>query len=132
MTTEERAVLEANEAFYAAFRSNDAAAMDAVWARSHESAVIHPGWPELHGRAAVMQSWRDIMEGAGAPHVQCGGARPYVLGDAAFVICREHLPDGDLVATNVFYLEAGAWRMVHHQAGPVPPLPLGPAPDVVH
>jgi hypothetical protein len=31
------------------------------------------------------------------------------------------VPGARLVATNVFVREGGAWKMVHHQAGPLPP-----------
>jgi hypothetical protein len=41
-----------------------------------------------------------------------------VHGRAAFVVGTEALPAGELVFTNIFCLEAGAWRMVHHQVGP--------------
>jgi hypothetical protein len=42
-----------------------------------------------------------------------------MLGTAGFVVCHEVLPEGVLVATNVFVREDGAWKVVHHQAGPV-------------
>ena len=81
----------------------------------------------------MQQSWRRIMQGTGAPDVRVGDAHPYVMDGSAFVICREHLPDGDLLATNVFRRdERGGWRIVHHQAGPAPRLPAEPKPEVVH
>jgi len=114
------AILAANEAFYAAFRSGDEDAMERVWAARADVACLHPGVPPLHGRADIMDSWREILDGP--PPIQCVHPRAHQHGDAAFVICGERMPGGTLVANNVFVREDGAWRMVHHHAGPgVPP-----------
>jgi hypothetical protein len=91
--------------------------MEALWAREAPVACIHPGWGLLAGRDEVIESWRRIF-GAAPPDIMCHGARAFVLGDAAFVVCLEIMPEGVLIATNVFVREAGGWRMSHHQAGP--------------
>jgi ketosteroid isomerase-like protein len=122
-TPDDDAVLAANRGFYRAFAERDLAAMDALWARDAPVACIHPGWDALIGRAAVMASWRDIF---GQPTaIACRAERILRHGDTACVICHEALgeaPDGGLlIATNLFVREAGAWRMVHHQAGGVAP-----------
>ncbi len=114
------AILAANEAFYAAFRSGDDDAMERVWAERAEVACVHPGSAPLHGRDDTMESWREIL--GGPPPIHCVHPHVHQLGDAAFVICGERVPGGVLVATNVFVREGGAWRMVHHHAGPgIPP-----------
>ena len=112
-------VLDANSAFYAAFAGRDLAAMDAVWASDAPVACVHPGWDALRGRDAVMESWRAILTGPGSPEIGCSHAFAQMIGNIALVVCREHVAGGDLVATNVFILEAGAWKMVHHQASPL-------------
>jgi hypothetical protein len=66
-----------------------------------------------------MASWRGILRGPGAPTIACTDATCHVLGESAFVVCIERLEAGALVATNVFVREDGAWRLVHHHAGPV-------------
>ena len=132
MTGDERAVVAANAAFYAAFQARDVAGMEALWARGLPVAVIHPGWPPVHGRAAVLETWRRILEGSAPPEIACSRAWPYLNGDSAFVICYEKLPGGDLVATNVFAREDGQWRIVHHQAGPTPPPADAAGSDLVH
>jgi len=111
-------ILAANEAFYQAFRREDPTAMDELWARRAPVACIHPGWDALIGRDRVMASWRAIMEN-GAPPLRCVAPRVQRLGDAAFVICEEHVDGGRLIATNVFVHEDGQWRIVHHHAGPI-------------
>ena len=125
---ENEAVLFANEAFYRAFADGDPAAMDAVWASSAPVACIHPGWNVLDGREAVMASWRAILGSPNRPDISSVGGAAKVYGDTAFVTCYEAVGEGYLIATNIFVREAGAWKMVHHQAGPTPP-PALDAPD---
>lgn len=116
---EEQHVLAANAAFYTAFAGRDTEAMDALWAARAPVVCIHPGWHALYGREQVMASWIAILTGPQSPAIRYAAAVARVYGDTAFVICTEHLPSGDLVATNVFVREAGEWRMVHHHAGGV-------------
>ena len=115
----EAELLAANEAFYGAFARRDYAVMEALWARTAPVACIHPGWDPLFSRETVLESWRAILDGARTPAVGCSRARAFVLGEAAYVVCTESIGGADLVATNVFVREDGAWRLVHHQAGPV-------------
>lgn len=128
-------VLFANEAFYYAFAGGDAAAMDEVWARDVPVTCIHPGWNVLAGRDAVMESWRSILGSDRRPAIRSQGASAFLHGDVAFVTCYENVGQGYLAATNVFVREGGAWKMVHHHAGPTaPPEAEEPedAPDLVH
>ncbi len=113
-------VLAANHAFYDAFARGDMEAFDALWARDAPVACIHPGWGALHGRDEVMASWRAILNG-GTQRVRCTHPSAHVLGDCAYVVCGETVGGGEaeLVATNVFCREDGAWKLVLHQAGPV-------------
>lgn len=114
-------VLEANEAFYRAFTTRDADAMDALWARRAPVACIHPGWDALDGLAQVLGSFRAILESSSAPEVHCALAAAHVLGETAFVTCHERVQGARMVATNVFTREDGAWRMVHHHSSPMAP-----------
>jgi len=138
------AILFANDAFYTAFATGDLAAMDAVWARRAPVCCIHPGWTALNDRDAIMESWRGILGapgGAGRQNQGPGGGRRqtaaircvrpevFLLGDVAWVACYEILPNGNLIATNIFVPEDGAWRMVHHHAGPAPPVDAGDEAD---
>ena len=124
-TAAEDAVLLANAAFYRAFAERDIPAMEEIWVRDAPIAVIHPGWPGLNGREAVMRSWRAILGGPAAPAIEVVGALAHLYGDTAFVICYELLADGVMIATNVFVRRDGAWKMVHHQAGPTAGPPPG-------
>lgn len=121
MRGEEEALLRANAAFYDALASGDLAAMDAVWSRRLPVACVHPGREPLCGREGVMASWEAIFEGGGAPPIRCEGEEAHLLGSTAYVTCFERIGAGILAATNLFALEDGAWRLVHHHAGPVAP-----------
>jgi len=112
-------VLAANEAFYRAFNSKDPEEMDAIWARAIVVTCIHPGWNTLTGRDRVMESWRGILTNPSQPKIVSGGAAVTFLGDAAVVLCRELVAGSPLAATNIYALEDGAWKLVHHQSGPV-------------
>jgi len=114
-----RAVLAANEAFYRAFNDHDIEAMDALWARELPVACVHPNWVILHGREEVMDSWRGILGNRDQPRVVSGGSTVHVLGDVAYVLTQELVSGQPLAATNLFALEAGEWRLIHHHSSPV-------------
>ncbi|MFM8411431.1 MAG: nuclear transport factor 2 family protein [Alphaproteobacteria bacterium] len=112
-------VLAANAAFYRAFAERDPVAMENLWSRSDAVLCVHPGWRALRGRDEVIASWLAILANPDAPAVACREEEVRVLGDLAFVLCIEELPGGEMSATNVFAREEGAWRLVHHHAGPI-------------
>ena len=118
MTLETEA-LEANERFYSLFASRDVDGMERLWAEGVAVSCIHPGWMPLLGREAVLASWRSILNNPTQPRVVAGGATVTIVGDVAVVLCRELVSGSPLVATNVFVREGGAWRLMHHQGGPV-------------
>ena len=115
-------ILEVNRAFYDAFAAGDFLAVKQTWSRSEQISVIHPGSAALHGYKAVMASWELIFESSGSHDIKCINERVYLAGESAYVICNEVFPEGQLLATNIFVIEDGTWRMVHHQAGPCPDL----------
>jgi len=119
MSRDEIEVLEVNSRFYAAFAGRDGAALEGLWAQAVPVTCVHPGWDALRGREEVVRSFRAILAGD-PPAIRCSAASAQVLGEAAVVVCHEHVPGaGRLVATNVFIREGGAWRLCHHQAGPL-------------
>ena len=118
--SKETLLLFANEAFYLTFTTRDMEAMDAIWSERENVTCIHPGWPPLRGRDSVMKSWRDILANSEAPEILCDNAYAYIDGAWGYVLCTEILARGQLAATNIFVFEDTAWKMVHHQAGPMP------------
>ena len=124
-------VLRANAAFYRAFTQGDFAAMSALWAEQVEVTCFHPGATLLRGRSAVLGAWKQIMGDPAPFEMRCDQAQVQLLPSCAIVTCYEGNggQPAHLAATNVFVLEAGQWRMLHHHAGPLSrPLarPAGP------
>jgi ketosteroid isomerase-like protein len=125
------AVLSANALFYRAFTDGDYAAMCDLWAEQAQVACLHPGARTLVGRGAVLESWKQILGGTSRFELRCRQPIVQVAGDAAIVTCYEASDDepAHLAATNVFVMEDGRWRMVHHHAGPLSsPVPRSPDP----
>ena len=113
-------ILEVNRAFYDAFAAGDFLTVKQTWSSSDQISVIHPGSVALHGYKAVMASWELIFENSGSHEIKCINEKVYLMGESAYVVCNEVFPEGQLLATNIFVIENGLWRMVHHQAGPAP------------
>jgi ketosteroid isomerase-like protein len=116
---DEAEIAAANEAFYAAFRARDQAAMEALWSRRADIACVHPGWTPLWGRDAVLGSWARILSNPANPQIHARGVKVIAMGDAAYVLCLEVAAEGTMAATNVFVREEGHWRMVGHHAGAI-------------
>ena len=119
--SDKHAVLEANEAFYAAFRNRDVAGMEKIWAVTAPVCCIHPGWTPLIGRKLVIESWATILSNPSAPQISCSDMNVFLHGGSALVVCQEILPQAQLLASNWFVHENDLWRLVHHHAGPSPP-----------
>ena len=119
---EREAVLAANRAFYRAFAERDVEAMDQIWAPSGALVCLHPGQPPLHARTEIMASWRGILRHPESPKVRCVGEWVAGRPGLAIVVCREILPEGQLMATNTFAKQTDGWRMIGHHSGPVPPV----------
>jgi ketosteroid isomerase-like protein len=108
-------LLRANREFYRAFGSGDFVAMDRMWSEQAAVTCVHPGWDALCGRDRVMASWRGILRRT-IP-VSARDEVATVVGEVGVIVCVEVLPEGELAATNVYALEQGRWRMLHHHAG---------------
>lgn len=117
--TDRDTLLALNQAFYRAFTERDLPAMEALWAQQIPVSCIHPGWTALFGREAVMDSWTDVLRSPEGPSIRPRNERVVLHGEVAVVLCEELLGDAVLAATNLFAKEDGAWRLAHHQAGPV-------------
>lgn len=117
--TDEDAVAEANEAFYAAFNDKDIPSMEVLWARQAPVTCIHPNGNLISGRQQVMATWYAILGNREQARIVAGGAVVHVHGDMATVICRELVSGVGVVATNLFVREGGHWRICHHHASPV-------------
>lgn len=117
---DKEAVLQANDAFYAAFRSSDMEAMRAIWGMQEPIAVQHPSSPHIQGRAAVLESWRQILRAP--PNISCT-VEDMLEDDARWaVICIEHIGPINIRMVNLFHRENGDWKMIYHGPAPRPRL----------
>lgn len=115
-----KGLLNCNDAFYRAIRRGDYAQMDSLWARVRRVTCTHPGWTLLTGRDAVMDSWRMIITEQDPPQIWPVEPLAVCTGQTGFVVCTEMLDGLKLSACNAFTLEAGAWRLINHQAAQIP------------
>lgn len=113
----------ANNAFYAAFDGGDLKAMEAVWSLRDDISVFHPNAKGISGRKAVMLSWRAILLEGTPPDIAPVELALILSGKTAMVICEEDLGNARMIATNIYADEDGSWRLVHHQATPLPAVP---------
>ena len=117
---QDEVILEANDAFYAAFRQRDYLAMEALWSRQSSVSCYHPGWPGITGREEVLDSWYSILVLGDTPDIKVSDTSIIRNGNTALVFCTERLGQVSLIATNTFVVEADNWRLVHHQAAHLP------------
>ncbi|HUP98402.1 MAG TPA: nuclear transport factor 2 family protein [Usitatibacter sp.] len=118
---------EAEIAFYEAFERADLAAMMAVWGESDDVVCIHPTGPRLQGFEAVRQSWAQIFTNGSRLRIRTADVRKFD-GDTVAVRSVVELltaPGGQgtpqsVLATNVYALGDGGWRLMVHHASPVP------------
>lgn len=117
---QDEVILEANNAFYAAFRQRDYLAMEELWAHRTPVCCYHPGWPGITGRDEVLDSWYSILVLGDTPDIKVSDTSIIRNGNTALVFCTEHLGQVSLIATNTFVVEGDNWRLVHHQAAHLP------------
>jgi ketosteroid isomerase-like protein len=127
LSEDERAVLAANRAFYAAFEARDLDAMSDLWEHSDRSACVHPGWTLLRGWAAVGASWMALFQGPQQQQFLLADEHVTVVGDAAWVTVDENIlfPDGTatVCALNLFVRSPAGWRVIGHHGAIVEPRP---------
>jgi ketosteroid isomerase-like protein len=113
-----RAIEDANEAFYRAFRAANIDAMSAVWIDGPHARCAHPGSAPVVGSADVRASWEIIFASVpGGLDVHCLDANVYAGDGWGMVTCVERTPSGSLTALNVFERRPdGSWGVVAHQA----------------
>lgn len=135
VTEDEKAVAEANQAFYEAFENRDLDAMATVWEHSDRATCTHPGWPTLRGWGQILASFDSIFDRT--PFIQffLTDQQVQVQGDVAWVIVEENvlqahqthggrvaeslLGDATAEAVNVFARDGQGWHLVVHHAAPV-------------
>lgn len=114
---------EAESAFYEAFQRADLEAMMEVWAEDEEVACIHPGGERLDGLEEVRESWRRLFSRGPSLRFRITHRRVWRGALMAVHTVHENIQvagerSGRVIATNVYALTAGGWRLVLHHASP--------------
>jgi hypothetical protein len=111
----------ANTAFYRAFATADFAAMSRLWAESLSVSCCHPGADPLLGRTEILNSWRQIFLHGQPTDIRFIPQQMALTGGIGIACGLEVIGNGRFACTNLFAMEGGVWRMIHHQGGPVMP-----------
>jgi ketosteroid isomerase-like protein len=127
LKTDEEEVLTANRAFYLALHSLDIETMARVWLHADWVKCLHPGWELLVGWDEVQGSWEQIFASTEQMMVSVSRSLVHVVGDVAWVSCREDVTSAArndissalIEATNIFVRREGRWLLVHHHTTPV-------------
>lgn len=89
---------------------------------------MHPGWVMLKGWEAIRQSWENVFDPRDQLEIKLHNLTVELEGDAAWVTCiqeliyinREPVMMNVSVSTNIFEKNGSQWKMVIHQASPMP------------
>jgi ketosteroid isomerase-like protein len=122
----EQALREANEALYDALNELFLGNLDpmvSVWSHADHVTQMGPFGGRVTGWEAVKADFKQVADMKLGGKIECREMYMYVGGDMGYVICIEAgknmNPDGSVVnvnhrATNIFRLENGEWKLVHH------------------
>ena len=133
--------IDAEQAFYNAFRNLDIAAMQRVWADLPTVYCIHPSGQLYVGFAAVLQSWSMIFKGVEKPqldyHLISESRHPtQVVHLVEEGIGAKSMPQESLsvvLATNVYVLSNEGWRICcHHAAARISAVESSATPGQLH
>ncbi len=118
-------VRRASARFYAGLNrmvDGDAAPLEDVWSHGERVTTMHPLGGQQVGWAAVKQSFEQVASLAAGGHVrlddqfiEVGGELAYELGieRGETTLAGESITIEQRV-TNIYRLEAGEWKIVHH------------------
>ena len=121
-------IVAANSKFYRALESLEIERMDDLWVHADWVCCVHPGWPMITGWTGVRESWQRIFENTETLQFEVTDVGVRIEHHTAWVTCNEeilHLSGSGVtaahaVATNIWLDTSDGWRLVLHQASPVP------------
>ncbi len=126
--TDRELILDVNSRFYTALGTRDLELMGTVFVHDERAGCTHPGWVMLEGWEAIRQSWENVFDPEDQLDIKLHNVTVDIEGDAAWVSCiqeltyikRDPIMMNVSVSTNIFEKNESGWRMVIHQASPVP------------
>jgi uncharacterized protein (TIGR02246 family) len=126
--TDKELILDVNSRFYKALGTRDLELMGTVFVHDERAGCTHPGWVMLEGWEAIRQSWENVFDPEDQLDIKLHNVTVDIEGDAAWVSCiqeltyikRDPIMMNVSVSTNIFEKNESGWRMIIHQASPVP------------
>jgi len=129
--TAEDDVRAASKAFYAALNrmlAGDASSLSDIWVHSSEATTMHPIGDRQVGWDLIRASFERVARSSAGGHVEIVDQLFRVHGDTAYEVGVEHaqfaVGDTQLTVnsrvTNIYYLEAGGWKVIHHHGDKSP------------
>lgn len=122
------ALLAANAAFYEAMRAQSHERMMDLWMpASDDVSVAHPLHGLVVGGAEVASAWAGMFAMGKMTDLEVEVVRTEVGRNVGWLLCRQRVQGvrgretvgGERVATNIFHVYKGEWKMAHHSAAPV-------------
>ena len=121
-------ILEVNTRFYQALGTRDLDLMSTVFVHDERAGCMHPGWVMLNGWEAIRQSWENVFDPRDQLEIKLHNLSVEIHGDTAWVTCiqeltyikRDPVMMNVSVSTNIFEKTQSEWKMVIHQASPMP------------
>ena len=126
MSYEEDGVIKANRKFYDARNRYDVDLIEQVWLTDDRAKCIHAGWPIIFGWEAIKESWKTIFDTGGFDRVDISDFFVEVKENSAWLNCVERAAYSIdnrrviVLATNIFELADGEWKMALHHASLMP------------
>ncbi|WP_338730062.1 nuclear transport factor 2 family protein [Haladaptatus sp. DJG-WS-42] len=120
-------VRAASDRFYKALgqmASGDADSMEEIWSHREDVTTMHPIGGREVGWEAVKEPWKAVAGLAEKGEVTRTDQFIRVMGDVAYELTTEEVSmtlggetlDSAYRATNIYCLEDGEWKIVHHHA----------------
>ncbi len=113
-------------AFYRAFETRDAQAMEHIWAKEEDIICVHPMAAALSGRQEILRSWQEIFSAGATMRVSLEMVQIYSVQNLAVHVVVEHIEVSNgkrvapILATNLYRHSDQGWHMLAHHASPMP------------
>ena len=116
--------MQAEEAFYQAFRSHDIELMKHVWDKTDDVFCIHPGSSRIYSFDLIIASWSHIFKDKDEIIIDLKEVSYKLDSNTSIHFVKEVLTmDGEALgtvyATNIYHQTAEqGWKMVGHHGSP--------------
>ena len=118
-------VQKASDQFYAALNrmaNGNADSMEDIWSHDAIVTALHPIGGRTVGWDNVRESFQQVANIASEGHIKLDDQLIQVIGDMAYELGSErgqavfsgHQVTLDHRVTNIYRLEEGGWKMIHH------------------